>query len=124
MSGLGYMALGIAVIANFVANLALKRAMQQAGSGSLADILFALLASIWFWSGIISAVVLLGAYLFAIRTVPLGVSYATVTALTIALLTTWGFLLGSDSFSVIKIVGVTAIIAGLVLITVPLGSAE
>ena len=52
MTGLGYVALGIAVLANFTANIALKRAMQQVGGGSLGDILLGLLGSLAFWTGI------------------------------------------------------------------------
>lgn len=124
MINLGYVALGIAVIANFVANLALKRAMQQVGGGGLGDTLATLIGSLAFWIGIGSAMVLLGAYLFAIRTVPLGISYATVTALTIALLTAWGTLSGADPFSAVKMTGVAVIIFGFVLIMAPLGSAR
>ena len=122
MTGLGYVALGIAVLANFTANIALKRAMQQVGGGSLGDILLGLLGSLAFWTGIGSAVVLLSAYLFAIRTLPLGTSYAAVTALTIAALTVWGFWTGSDPVTIFKAIGVMAIILGFLLVTLPLGS--
>ena len=119
---LGYVALGVAVAANFAANLALKRAMVQLEGGGLAATLLALLGSLAFWVGIGCAMVLLGAYLYAIRTVPLGIAYAAVTALNIALLTSWGFMSGTDPFSTLKLVGVAVIIFGFVLIMLPSGA--
>lgn len=120
----GYMALGLAVAANFCANIALKRAMQGVGGDSLREVITSLLFSWPFWVGIGAAVVLLSAYLFAIRILPLGTSYAAVTALTIALLTTWGFWTGSDPFTLAKVIGVMAIIIGFVLVTLPFGAGE
>lgn len=124
MNAPGYIALGIAVAANFTANLALKRAMVHSGAEGLAATLLSLLGSLAFWIGIGSAMVLLGAYLYAIRTVPLGISYAAVTALNIALLTVWGVLSGADSFSALKMTGVAVIILGFILIMVPAGAPE
>lgn len=124
MIGLGYLALGIAVLANFSSNLAFQRAMQQVEGGSLGEILWSLLGSFPFWLGIGFAMVLLGAYLFAIRILPLGTSYAAVTALTIALLTTWGFWSGSDTLTWAKVTGILAIIVGFVLITGPFGNGQ
>ena len=120
----GYMALGLAVAANFCANLALKRAMVGVTGENLREIIFNLLGSLPFWVGVGSALVLLGAYLFAIRILPLGTSYAAVTALTIALLTTWGFWTGSDPITLAKVVGVFAIIVGFVLVTFPFGASS
>lgn len=122
MTGFGYLALGIAVAANFIANIALKRAMQRLETGSIGDVIMGLLGSLPFWIGMGSAMVLLGAYLFAIRILPLGTSYAAVTALTIALLTIWGFWSGSDTLTLAKVAGVCAIIIGFVLVTVPFGA--
>lgn len=123
MSGyLGFLALGVAVAANFVANLALKRAMVQVEGGGLVAIALTLLGSLAFWIGIGSAMVLLAAYLYAIRTVPLGISYASVTALTIGLLTTWGFLSGAEPVTLTRMIGVAVIIAGFILVMLPSGS--
>lgn len=123
MNGLGYLALGIAVAANFTSNLALKRAMQQVEGGGLFRTATTLAGSMAFWTGIGCALVLLAAYLYAIRTLPLGISYATVTGLNIALLTGWGVLSGTDPVSLIRMVGVGVIILGFVLVVVPSGAA-
>ena len=96
--------------------------MLRVEGGWLWSIMQSLMTSLPFWLGIGSAVVLLGAYLFARRILPLGTRYAAVTALTIALLTIWGFWSGTDTLTVFKAVGVCAIILGFVLVTVPFGS--
>ena len=117
----GYAALLLAVIGNTVANIALKRAMQDIGSGSRIQVLLGLLGSGFFWLGLISAGVLLVAYLVAIRTLPLGASYATVTALTIAILTSWGIFWGTEPADPVRMAGIGAIVIGFVLVTVSLG---
>lgn len=122
MTSVGYLALAVAVGSNFVANIALKRAMGRVSGDNLWEVLGTLLSTAAFWVGMGFAVLLLGSYLFAIRILPLSTSYAAVTALTIALLTVWGFWSGTDTLTLPKVVGVIAIIAGFVLVTVPFGA--
>ena len=73
------------------------------------------------WLGFLCAGVLLVSYLFAIRTLPLGASYATVTAMTIAILTAWGIFSGSEPADPLRLAGIGAIMIGFVLVTVSLG---
>lgn len=109
-------ALLLAICSNAFANVMLKRAMsgiEAEGPGAVAA---ALLRSGAFWAGIAGAVVLLGAYLLAIRSLPLGPTYAAVTSVTIALLTAWGLTFGQESLGWMKLAGVGAVILGIVLI--------
>ena len=123
MIKLSFMALILAIIANVVSNLLLKKAMVTAKGDTVRETVFGVLTSVWAWAGFLCLAVLLVSYLTAIRTLPLGPSYATVTAMTIAMLTAWGMLSGTEPLTVIKLVGIGAIIIGFILITVPFGRA-
>lgn len=118
-----YFALLLAVLGNTIANIALKRAMQGMDAENRLQAVLGLLGSGFFWLGIGSAGVLLVSYLFAIRTLPLGASYATVTALTIAILTAWGMVTGAEPADAVRLAGIAAIVVGFVLVTVSLGRA-
>ena len=119
----GYLALVLAIAGNTIANIALKRAMLGVGTGSRTEAVLVLLGSGAFWLGLASAGVLLVSYLVAIRTLPLGASYATVTGTTIALLTVWGIVTGTEPADPVRLAGVGAIVVGFVLVTVSLGRA-
>lgn len=116
---LGFLALGLAILANVLANISLKRAMQGLEVDGLRSIVLGLIGSGAFWMGICSLAVLLSAYLFAIRIIPLGVAYAGVTSLTIALLTIWGMLYGGENVGMLRLIGIVAVILGFVCIVLP-----
>ncbi len=116
---LGFLALGIAILANVIANISLKHAMQNLEVNGVRSVIFGLLGSGAFWMGICSLAVLLSAYLFAIRLIPLGIAYAGVTSLTIALLTVWGMFYGGENVGMLRLIGITAVILGFVCIVMP-----
>lgn len=116
---LGFLALGLAILANVIANIALKQAMQSLEVDGLRSVVLGLLGSGAFWLGICSLAVLLSSYLFAIRLIPLGIAYAGVTSLTIALLTLWGMLYGAEQVGMLRLIGIAAVILGFVCIVMP-----
>lgn len=116
---LGFLALGLAILANVIANISLKRTMQGLEVDGLRSIILGLLGSGLFWLGIGCLAVLLSSYLFAIRIIPLGIAYAGVTSLTIALLTIWGVLYGGESLGPVRLIGIIAVILGFVCIVLP-----
>lgn len=119
MSMIGYLALGLAIVANVVANISLKRAMQDLEVDGLRSVVTGLVGSGAFWLGICCLAVLLSSYLFAIRLIPLGIAYAGVTSLTIALLTVWGMLYGGEQVGTLRLFGIIAVILGFVCIVMP-----
>lgn len=119
MSMFGYLALGLAIIANVVANIMLKRAVQGLDTESVRSIALSMLGSGAFWIAICSLTILLSSYLFAIRLVPLGVAYAGVTSVTIALLTAWSMLYGGESLGWLRVFGIAAIILGFICVVMP-----
>lgn len=123
MIRLSIAALLLAVFANVISNILFKRGMQDARGETVRETVFAALTSGAIWAGFLCAGVLLVSYLFAIRTLPLGASYATVTALTIAILTAWGIVTGTEPADPVRLAGIGAIVFGFVLVTVSLGRA-
>lgn len=121
MIKLSILALCLAILANVVSNLLFKHAMTTVKGETPLQTVLGVLTSIPAWAGFLCAGVLLASYLYAIRTLPLGPSYASVTAMTIALLTAWGMISGTEPLVPVKLVGIAAIIIGFVLITVPFG---
>ncbi len=116
----GFLALTLAILANVVSNILLKRAMQNLEADDLRSTILELLNSGSFWMGISSLAVLLSAYLFAIRLIPLGIAYAGVTSLTIVLLTVWGIFYGGESVGTVRLIGIVAVVLGFVCIVIPL----
>lgn len=110
------LALSIAILANASANIFLKRAMETAGGGSTAAMIWTVITSATAWIGFASAGLLLISYLAAIRSLPLGPAYASVTGVTIAILTTWDTVAAGESLGLMKLSGIGLIVVGFILV--------
>ena len=111
-----WLALFAAVLANTIANIAFKKAMT---SMSLEPGIFSvakLAIDPWMWLGAASACVLLGSYLYALRGIQLSVAYPAVTGLAMLAITLLGVILLNESVSVQKLIAMTLIIVGVVLL--------
>ena len=110
---LGWIALAVAVLANIVANISLRRAVRSIDSHDAVSVLTGLATSPAAWLGMASAALLLAAYMTAIRTLPLSVCYAAVTVLALAGLTIWGGLTGAEIITPVRALGLLLILAGI-----------
>ncbi len=106
----------LAIAANVSANLCLKIAARSLETTSFPSVATGLLTSVWAWAGGVSCIVLLASYVIAIRTLPLSVSYAMVTIISLSIITIWGGFLGDESFSLLRAGGIVLISAGTLLL--------
>ena len=111
-----WMALGIAILANIGANLALKQAVDSMTKGTIGEMLFQLLQETNFWIGITLACLLFISYLIAIKQIPVSVAYVITTSLAMLGLIVvenmfYGLTLNSS-----KIFGAIMIIVGVLLL--------
>lgn len=106
----------IAVLANLGLNLCLKAGAKalrtSAGAGEL---LWSILFNPWFWAAGISAVALLAAFITAIRSYPLSLTYTAVTALAMVSLTVLGGIMQWEHIGLMRSIGLGLIVAGLVI---------
>jgi len=107
----------LCAIANIGANLALKQAMGGRALDFSWGALFSLLRDPYLWLGFVLAGIVLLSYLYAIRTLPIGLAYPVVTGL--ATLGTFfvGSLVFGDAMGLRAIGGVALIALGLVLVS-------
>lgn len=113
---MGWIALCIAILANVLANVSLKLAVENAGRVTGGVSVFTFLQQPWAWVGVFAAAVLLASYLVAIRHVGLGVSYATVTSVALVLVTVLASIVFGETLTLVSIAGVTLIVAGVALV--------
>ena len=106
----------VAIGANVCANLAFKHAMQSTISILEKRPLIILLANPWIWVGMLSAALLLGCYLYALRGIDISVAYPIVTGIAMIFLALFGAWLFSESLTILKIIGVGLVIFGIFLI--------
>ncbi|KAA0969344.1 hypothetical protein FPY71_12365 [Aureimonas fodinaquatilis] len=105
----------VAAAANVVLNLCLKQTGQSVNPESLKSIIISLLMSPWSWLAGISAVILLTAFVAAVRQYSLSLTYTAVTALAMVALTVVSVALRYESISTTRVAGLTFIIVGLAL---------
>lgn len=106
----------VAAGANVFLNLALKRAGQGLDTGSgLGPLVISIFTSGWMWLAGISAVVLLSAFVAAIRVYSLSMTYTAVTAIAMVALTLIGVAFQNEQISLLRGLGLATIVAGLVL---------
>lgn len=103
----------IAAGANVVLNLCLKQGGRGLNTAGLRELFFSILLSPWMWAAVLSAMVLLSAFVAAVRVHSLSLTYTAVTALAMVTLTAIGMGLQQEPFSLGRLVGLTLIIAGL-----------
>lgn len=113
---LHWTALAIAVGANILANVSFKVAMTNYDANASGGNFFYLLQSWPLWIGILAASVLLGAYLFAIRALPIGVAYVSVTSLAMVGLVVSEKIFFGNPLGISKMVGLLLVVAGISMI--------
>ena len=111
-----WLALLLCAGANIGANLALKRAVGGRALEFTWPALFALLRDPFLWLGFALAGLVLLSYLYAIRTLPIGLAYPVVTGLVTLGTFFAGSLVFGDSMSLRALGGVTLITAGIILV--------
>jgi multidrug transporter EmrE-like cation transporter len=103
----------VAAAANVVLNLSLKETARGLSFNSAREFLVAMLASPWPWMAGISAVILVGAFMAAIRVFSLSLTYTAVTAIAMVSLTLIGVTMQFETVNVGRAVGLVLIVAGL-----------
>ena len=112
-----WFALLLAILGNVGANIAFKRfTIDTEISWSVSSVVQAL-SHPALWIGLMFGVGLLGCYLFAIRSIPLGVAYTAATSLSIVGITCAGILIYGETIGVRSAIGIAAVLGGVALIT-------
>ena len=105
----------IAAGANVALNLLLRAGGRALDTSSLRQLLISIVSSPWMWLAVLSAGVLLTAFVAAVREHSLSLTYTAVTALAMVALTAIGAALQHDQMSLMRVAGLMLIVAGLVL---------
>lgn len=106
-----------AVMFNIVSVSSLKSAVtgiEMAAPGRMVGQLLSVPA---FWVGIVFAGLLLTSFLVAIRGLPLSITYALVTSLSMVGMTVSGAIFFGEALTVLKFAGVLLIIGGVVILS-------
>lgn len=105
----------IAAGSNVALNLFLKKGGQGLNASSLTTLILSIFSSIWMWLAVVSAVILLTAFISAIRLYSLSLTYTAVTALAMLVLTVIGALFHQETINLARVAGLGLIVAGLVV---------
>lgn len=111
-----WLALLLCVVANINANLAFKRFMIAQPMDLTWPSAVAAATNPWLWAGGVSAAIVLGSYLYAIRALPLGVAYPLVTGVAVAGVALAGNLLFGEALGAMRLLGIALVIGGVMLI--------
>lgn len=105
----------IAAGANVALNLFLRAGGREIDTSSLRHILTSIVQSPWMWLAVLSGGVLLTAFVAAVRVYSLSMTYTAVTALAMVVLTVIGAMVHDEQVSVMRVAGLTLIVAGLAI---------
>lgn len=105
----------IAAAANVVLNLSLRQTARSFSGGPLGAMLKSVLLSPWTWVSVASGILLVGAFIIAIRSFSLSLTYTAITAIAMVCLTLIGVVLEYESVNLGRAVGLVLIIAGLIV---------
>ncbi|MEM7318460.1 MAG: hypothetical protein AAF408_05495 [Pseudomonadota bacterium] len=106
----------IAAVANILLNLCLKMGAKGLDLTGPRALVLSIIQSLWMWAAVLAATTLLSAFVLAIRTHSLSVTYTAVTAVAMISLTTLDMIYFGEAPSVLRISGALAVIAGLAMI--------
>jgi len=109
-------ALLVAIISNIIANLSFKKAVAATPIEEGAEGFIKLAADPWMWAGFLSAGLLLGCYLYALKGIDLSIAYPVVTGFAMVGIALSGALFFGESLSLAKIFAMTLIIAGVFIL--------
>lgn len=104
-----------AASANVALNLLLKKGGQHLDTTSVVSLLLSILGSTWMWMAVISAGVLLTAFVAAIRMYSLSLTYTAVTALAMVSLTLVDAMVQQETIGIGRSVGLGLIVSGLLV---------
>lgn len=107
--------IAIAAAANVALNLFLRKGGQGLDVSGARSLVVSLLLSPWMWCAVLSAVVLLTAFVAAVREYSLSLTYTAVTAMAMVALTVVGALVHHEQVSLMRVAGLGLIVAGLVV---------
>ena len=104
-----------AACANVALNLFLKKGGQTLDTSSIGALLLSILGSAWMWMAVLSAVLLLTAFVSAIRIYSLSLTYTAITALAMVSLTMIDGLIQQEAIGLGRSLGLGLIVLGLVV---------
>lgn len=105
----------IAAGSNVALNLFLKKGGQGLDTSGLRALVVSILTSGWMWLAVLSAALLLSAFVTAIRVYSLSLTYTAVTALAMVLLTVIGIVFQQEAVGLGRVLGLSLIVAGLMV---------
>jgi multidrug transporter EmrE-like cation transporter len=112
-----WLPLVLCAVANISANLALKRAVGGQAPELSWGAALAILREPWLWLGLLFAGIVLLSYLYAIRTLPIGLAYPVVTGLVTLGTFFAGSLVFGEAMTLRALAGVILVAIGLVLVS-------
>ena len=101
--------------ANVALNLFLKKGGQGLDTTNLGTLILSILGSAWMWMAVISAAALLTAFVAAIRTYSLSLTYTAVTALAMVTLTIVDAMIQHETIGIGRSLGLGLIVSGLLV---------
>ncbi len=101
--------------ANVALNLLLKKGGQHLDTSNAGALVLSILGSTWMWMAVISAGLLLTAFVAAIRLYSLSLTYTAVTALAMVSLTVIDALIQQETIGVGRSLGLGLIVSGLLV---------
>lgn len=113
----------IAAASNVSLNLLLKKGGQGMDASGLIPLFLSIITSVWMWLAVLSAVILLTAFITAIRFYSLSLTYTAVTAVAMVALTIIGALLQQETINLARAAGLALIVGGLVVTAMAQSSA-
>jgi multidrug transporter EmrE-like cation transporter len=115
----------IGALVNVAAEVLLKRGSAAAAAKASVGILgFAALGSIWTWAGIASKIFSLLIWLWVLRTVPVGIAFALMTAPAFVLVPLGAYFVLHEPISIARWFGIMLVLGGAMLIVRPVAAAE
>ena len=120
-----YVQIGIGALLVTASDLLLRRgAMESPNSGGVAGFLgLAALASLWTWAGIVSYILSFISWIHVLRLLPLSVAFALINVVHV-LVPIGAWLLLHEHVSAMRWMGISLVLAGILLIVAPAARAE
>jgi multidrug transporter EmrE-like cation transporter len=112
-----WIALLLAVAANVGANISFKYFVQNTELKLAWPTLLAAAFQPSLWIGLCLGVSLLGAYLYALKGLPISVAYTSATTLSIVGITCAGVFIYGEAFSLKMAIGIIMVMGGVFLVT-------
>ncbi|QRZ14268.1 hypothetical protein JWJ88_12270 (plasmid) [Paracoccus methylovorus] len=109
--------------ANVALNLFLKKGGQGLDTANIGALILSILGSAWMWMAVISAGLLLTAFVTAIRVYSLSLTYTAVTALAMVSLTVIDALVQQEAIGIGRSLGLGLIVTGLLVTAIASSSA-